>query len=209
MRSISFLFLLLLCMPSHAAGPFDGEITIDWWANELSGDPFDGSLDVGTLSLRAEGWWDQKWGVRGGFNLSDIETEGLEDRRRFKLDVKRRLISPTDNTFLAAGMGWERLRLENGESSQGVRLSLEGRVGLGGVATLYGESIWLPGLDNTDSYSDVSGVEFETGVVFDPLPFLSIRAGYRKFKLDYSLTGGGSDGDSSSQGVLLGAGIHW
>lgn len=208
MRILSFLLVLLTFQPGYALGPLDGEITIDWWSNELSGDPFDGTLDAGTLSLRAETWWDQKWGVRGGLSLSDIDDSQLEDRHRFNFDVKRRLISPTDNTFIAAGLGWENLRLENGENSQGVRLSLEGRLGLGGFATLYGESILLPNLDDADGYRDLSATEFEAGVVFDPLPFVSIRAGYRQFELDYNLSSGRS-GESSSQGIIIGTGIHW
>lgn len=208
MRLFGLILLLLVYTPSHALGPLDGEITIDWWNDELSGDPFDETLDVGTFSLRAESWWDSKWGIRGELNLSDIENDQFEDRRRYKLDLKRRLISPTDNTFLAAGLGWENLTLETGEDSQGIRLSLEGRVGLIGIASLYGESIWLPSLDDTNEYNDLSGLEFETGIVFNPLPFISIRAGYRQFKLDYSLSSG-SDGNSTSKGFLIGTGIHW
>ena len=66
MRFISLILAWIICGFAYAAGPFDGELTIDWWADELSGDPFDGTLDVGTLNLRTEGWWDQKWGLRGG-----------------------------------------------------------------------------------------------------------------------------------------------
>ena len=146
-------------------------------------------------------------GPSRGINLSDIETEGDNDRRRYNVDVKRRLFSATDNTFFAAGMGWERLRLDNGQSSQGIRLSLEGHIGVAGIARVYGESIWLPSLEDADGYEDLSGMEFETGVVFDPLPFISIRAGYRRLKLDYSFAG--SDADNTSQGILIGTGIHW
>lgn len=207
MRIFLFIFSLFSFTSSHAVGPLDGEATIDWWNSELSGNLFDGSLDAGTVVFRAESWWDQGWGIRGGITLSDIEAEEFGDPRRYHIDVKRRLISPTDNTFLAAGAGWENLDLENGESSNGVRLSLEGRVGLGGFATLYGESVWMPRLSSVNGLEDLSGREFETGLVFDPFPFLSIRAGYRRFKLDFDLTDG--SGQSTSQGIVIGAGIHW
>lgn len=207
MRILFSLIMLSLSSVSHALGPLDGEATIDWWSNELSGNPFEGTLDPGTLSFRAEGWWDQRWGVEGGIDLTDIDAEELENPERYHVDLKRRLFSATDNTFIAAGAGWEHLGLESGESSNGVRLSLEGRFGFAGFATLYGESIWMPYLSSVNGLDSLSGVEFETGIVFDPLPFWSIRAGYRRFKLDFDLDSG--KGDSTSQGIVLGTGIHW
>ena len=203
-------FIILSFSPiSHALGPLDGEATIDWWSNELSGNPFKGTLDAGTISFRAEGWWDQRWGIKGGIDLTDIDADAdeLEDPERYHIDLKRRLFSPTDNTFFAAGVGWENLGLESGETSNGIRLSLEGRFGFAGFATFYGESIWMPRLSSVNGLEGLSGVEFETGVVFDPLPFWSIRAGYRRFELDFDLDSG--KGESTSQGIVLGTGLHW
>lgn len=196
-----------MSVQAKALGPADGEITIDWWANDISGNPFEGDLDAGTVSLRGESWWDNKWGIQGGIDLTDIDAPQFDDPKRVSFDIKRRLFSPTDNTFLAAGLGWESLGLENGETSEGIRLSLEGRMGLAGVATLYGESVWMPKFDSVKGLDDISGLEFETGVVFNPFPFLSIRAGYRRFKLDYNLSGG--SGNTTSQGLVIGTGIHW
>ncbi len=207
MRIFVTFLLLISSGGSFAVGPLDGEASIDWWGNELSGNPFDNTLDAGTLSLRAEGWWNKKWGIRGGLYLTDIDAPQFDDPRRISLDVKRRFLSPTDNTFVAAGLGWENLGLESGETSNGIRLSLEGRFGLGGIATLYGESIWMPSFSSVNGLSNVSGIEFETGVVFDPFPFLSVRAGYRRFRLNYDLNN--DSGNSISQGLLIGAGIHW
>ncbi|MEE9447483.1 MAG: hypothetical protein V3V09_05960 [Arenicellales bacterium] len=202
-------FLLSFSSLSHALGPMDGEASINWWGNAFSGNPFNGTLDAGTLNLRGAGWWDKKWGISAGANLSDIDTADFEDPRRFNLDIKRRLISPTDNTFIAAGLGWESLNLATGESSSGLRLSLEGRFGLAGIAAIYGESVWMPSLSAVDQREDLSGIEFETGVVFNPLPFVSVRAAYRHFKLDYRLSNEDGNGQSTAKGFLIGTGIHW
>ncbi len=167
----------------------------------------DGDLDVGSFSARAEAWWSDSWGLKGAYYNADLEQGDLQDRRRFSLDLKRRLISPTENTFLAAGVGWENIQMETGGSSSGLRLSLDGRVGLVGIVSLYGQAAWMPSLGDADGFVDMSGMEFETGVVLDPLPFLSIRAGFRQFDLDYS--SGGDPGSTRASGIILGTGFHW
>ncbi len=207
MKPLIFLFALLCSQVSLALGPLDGEATVEWWNTEFKGNPFDGSLDAGTVSFRGQAWWDQKWGIEGGIKLSDTGNSQLEDQQRFSLDLKRRLFSPTDNTYLAAGVGWEEFDLESGDSTSGIRLSLRGQIGLVGIASLYGQSTWLPSLQDTSSFTSVSGTEFETGIVIEPLPFISLKAGYRRFKLDYDFSGA-SEGSSAS-GFILGTGIHW
>ncbi len=193
--------------PSYTLGLFDGEAGIDWWNTEFEGDPFDGSLDAGTTSAYAEGWWDKKWGIEGGIKLSDTSSEQFQDQQRISLDLKRRLFSPTDNTYIAAGVGLESIEFESGGSSTGVRLLLEGQVGLVGIISLYGQSTWLPVLGDANDFSDLSGTELETGIKFEPLPFITLKAGYRRFKLDYDF--GGSAAESSSSGFIIGTGIHW
>ncbi len=207
MKLFVALFTLLLSQASYALGLLDGEASIEWWNTEFSGNVFDGDLDAGTVSLRAQGWWDQKWGIEGGINLSDTSSGQFEDQQHFSVELKRRLISPTDNTYLAAGLGWEDIQLESGDSTSGIRLSLRGQIGLVGFASLYGQSTWLPTLNSTSRFSNLSGSEFETGIVFEPLPFISLKAGYRRFKLDYGFSG--SAGGSASSGFILGTGIHW
>ncbi len=190
-----------------AAGPLDGSVGIEWWNTQYSGSLLDGDLDAGSFSARAETWWGDSWGLKGAFYSADLEQGNLQDQQRFSLDLKRRLISPTENTFLAAGIGWENIQMEAGGSSSGLRLSLDGRVGLVGMVSLYGQAAWMPSLGDTNGFSDISGMEFETGVVLDPLPFLSIRAGFRQFDLDYN--SGGDSGATRASGVILGTGFHW
>lgn len=199
---------LLGALNAQALGPLDGEAGIQWWNTQYAGSLWEGDLDVGSISLHGESWWNKSWGVRGALYNADLDQgDGLRDEQRFSLDIKRRLISPTDNTFFAAGVGWENIRLDTGDSSNGIRLSLDGRVGLAGIVSLYGRAAWLPALSDAGRFSGMSGRELETGVVLDPLPFISLRAGYRSFNLDYE--GSNGDGYSRANGVILGAGIHW
>jgi hypothetical protein len=56
---------------------------------------------------------------------------------------------------------------------------------------------------------DLSSISVETGLVLDPLPFVSLRLAWRYHITDY--TGGitGASTRESSYGVVLGGGIHW
>jgi hypothetical protein len=107
-----------------------------------------------------------------------------------------------------ARLGIQTISLDHNDSRNGLRLSLGGRTGIGNSVTLYGESIWLPKLIESDGFDNLSGLEFETGVVLNPLPFLSIRAAYRRYNLDYTLTSG-ENNHTTTQGILIGTGIHW
>ncbi|MFT5259993.1 MAG: hypothetical protein ACI9J2_001803 [Saprospiraceae bacterium] len=207
MKLLTVLFTLLLSQASFALGPLDGEATIEWWNTELSDNVFDGDIDAGTLNLNAQGWWDQGWGIQGGISLSDSSSGQFEDQQRFNFNLNRYLFSPTDNTYISAGLGWENIQLKSGDSTNGLRLSLRGQIGFIGLASLYGQSTWLPTLGDTNDFSNISGTEFETGIVFEPLPFISLKAGYRRFKLDYDFSG--STGGTTSSGFILGTGIHW
>lgn len=208
-RLLGAFLALSLCTPAAALGPVDGEAGLQWWNTQFDSDIFEGELDVGTLSLFGDLWLDRKWGLGAAWYQADLENEELEDERRFHLDLKRRLFSPTDNTYLAVGAGWERIDLSGGGDSNGIRLVLEGRVGIGGFAYLYGLGAWLPWLSEPAGYTDLNGSEMEAGIGFEPLPFLSLRAGYRNFQLDYDAGETGGSGASESRGFLVGAGVHW
>ena len=207
----SFAVLLIsfvLSGRAYALGPLDGEVGIAWWNNEFSASLSDGEFDAGALAGHAEVWVANKWGLRGALYESDLEDVGLNSSDHFSVDVKRRLISATDNTFFAIGFGWEDIGIEDGSDTDGPRFSLEGRVGVLGTVSLYGFTAWLPELDDIDNRSDLTAQEIEAGVVFDPFPFFSVRAGYRLFKLDFDDEAGSGE-RAETKGFLLGAGFHW
>jgi len=200
---------LATLQPAFALGLFDGEVGLEWWNTQFDIAQEDDSFDVGTYGIHAEGWWDQDFGLRAAWFDSDLETQELSNDRRFNLDFKRRIFSPTDNSYLAAGIGWQNLSLTSGDSSNGARLLFEGSAGLVGVVSLYGQATWLPWLNDADHFTDLSGSEWEIGLKVDPMPFLTFSGGYRRFRLDYTDEQINDEGSSTSDGVFLGLGIHW
>jgi hypothetical protein len=199
--------MLASASPARALGPVDGEAGIFWWANDFEGSLSNGDIDAGALGGYGELWLGERWGMRGSLYRSDLEDVGLDSSDHIAIDLKRRFLSATDNTFFALGLGWEDIDLESGESTSGARLMAEGRVGLAGAVYFYGQTAWIPDLDDVAGRTDIDGREYEIGVVFDPLPFLSLRAGYRRFRLDFD-DATGSD-SQETKGFLLGAGVHW
>jgi len=207
------LLILALCwLPTTgalAAGPVDGNVSLNWWANDFDPDLGSGELDAGAVGGRAELWWNQTWGLQGALFRSDLADSGSAgDVDYLSIDVKRRLFSPSENNFIAAGVGYEHLGLTGGDT-EGLRLLVEGRVGLAGAVWAYGQSAWIPVFDDTATREDQDGFEFEAGIGFSPLPFVELSAGWRKFALDFTDTATGSGRKSSSSGPVFEAGLKW
>ena len=210
-RTLKLAILLPICFfftNAQALGPIDGEVGLYWWQNDFDADISEGEIDAGALGGRGELWFDQKWGVSAQLYRSDLEEDNLDDAEYLNIDFKRRIFSLTDNSFLALGLGYQDVNIDN-DSSNGARILVEGRVGLGGVVYLYGQTAWFPELEDFSNRSNVDGTEFEAGLSFDPLPFLSVRAGYRKFKIDYTNELNNDDESAKSTGFVIGAGLHW
>lgn len=185
----------------------DGSFYLAWWSNNFSANALDASFDAGTVGADAEAWWGHKWGLQGSLYKSDVlESNSREGPDFLSIDVKRRLISPTRNNFLALGLGWQSVELGQGADTQGYRFLMQGGLGLTPVLSLYGHVAWLPGMVASDELEDPRGLEFEAGIAIKPFPFLSFRAGYRQFRLDYESIEG-EDETSKSTGVIVGAGL--
>lgn len=209
-----FLLSLLLltaggfCNPVFAEeSGVDGSAYLSWWSNNFSANALDASFDAGTVGAEGEVWWAQKWGIKGSLYKSDVvESNSREGPDFLSVDIKRRLISPTENNFLALGLGWQDVELGQGVDTQGYRLLLQGGLGLTPVLSIYGHTAWLPGMVESDELEDPKGLEFEAGIALKPFPFVSFRAGYRTFKLDYVSVQGANE-QSKSKGVIIGAGV--
>ncbi len=208
--------LLLSCvmaLPASALGPVDGEIGALWWANEYDVDGAS-AVDGDAPGFRAEVWMMKKYGVRAARFSSDLDDIGLDSSDYSSLDLMWKAFSPTENNFLALGLGWEEMDMTgiglDGDTS-GVRLSVEGRVGIIGAVYAYGQGSYLPSLDDATSagatLKDLEGFEYELGVSWKAAPFISFRAGYRENSLDYSSAG--IDGTAETRGFLLGTGFHF
>jgi len=160
------------------------------------------------LGSNRELWLNNKWGLQGSLYSGDLDNTGINDAEYLSLDVKRRFLNLTEKTFFAVGVGWQDIDLHIGGASSGPRVLLEGRWGLNDSLSLYGATAWLPYLDDISAGSNVVGSELEAGLTYEPLPYLSLRAGYRRFDLDYD-NSRSVNRNSSSSGLMLGAGIRF
>lgn len=212
MSRTTLVLLALLCLPvpgAMAAGPLDGQATLNWWANDFDADLGGGKVDAGAFGGSVDLWWNEKWGLAGALYRSDLADSGsMQDVDYLSLDVKRRLISVTEHNFIAAGAGYERLGMSGGDA-QGLRLVVEGRLGLLGAVYAYGESAWMPVFDDTSTRRDLSALELEAGVGYAPLPFLTLSAGWRKFDLDFDDSTTGNGRSTTASGPVFEAGIKW
>lgn len=192
-----------------AAGPVDGEIGLNWWANDFDADFGGGDVDAGAVGGHLQLWWNQTWGLKGALYRSDLADSGnADDIDYLSVDLKRRLISATENNYLAAGVGYERLDLRGGDT-HGLRLLVEGRAGLVGALWIYGQSAWMPVFDNTAAREDQDAFELEAGLGFTPLPFVKLSAGWRRFTLDFTDTATGDGRSNSASGPVFEAGLKW
>ena len=192
---------------ARALGPVDGEVILSLWNNQFESDLGDGEADLGSLTASGEIWIGDNWGLRIARFESDLEETELNNETRTQLELRRRLLSASDNNFFALGVGAESIDLVNGESSEGLWLSAEARLALTPVTYFYGRGAYLPWMEDAGDFSDITGSELELGVSFTPLPFVSVKLGYLTLDLDYE--SGGSGGSASSDGLLIGAGLHW
>ena len=176
------------------------------WSNQIDPDNED-VLEGGSINGFAEAWWNQRWGIRGALYRSELDDQDFNSTDHMSIDFKRRFFSLTDNSFVALGAGWEEIELGDGGSYSGPRITAEGRLGVGGVLSIYGQTSWLPDLGDSGGRFNLEGREIEAGLSFDPAPFVSLRLGYRRFRLDYD-SAGASD-STESDGFILGAGFHW
>jgi hypothetical protein len=192
--AVCALFGLSLGAPLLAAGPVNGEVSAVWWANDLetSGQTTNSSEDGSAPGLRAEMWMLERYGLRATRFGSD--TNGSQGADYTSLDVMWRALSPTQNNFVAVGVGWQQLDLQGfAEQTSGMRVALEGRVGLMDMLYAYGHGSYLPSLDDTNAidptlgrFEDLDAYEYEMGVAWNATPFLNVHAGYRVNTVNFS-----------------------
>ena len=202
------LSLIISAPPSLALGDFNGEAGGFWWLVD-SEDLFDTSLNTQATGVYANLWWRQAWGIHSALYRVDEEKVNMAPDQQLVVDLERQLLSATDNTYLAAGLGWQKNRFGNEGSASGPRVSADARIGLLGALYVYGRAGWAPDLNHLGRREDISSISVETGLVLDPLPFLSLRAAYRYHITDYTEVTTSTDLRESSYGVLFGGGIHW
>jgi hypothetical protein len=195
-KAIAFCSLLCLPLgaPALAAGPIDGEVSAVWWANDFDTDSqgFSASSDAGAPGLTAQLWAFKRFGVRASQFTSDPDYADGVDYQSF--DLMWRPLSPTENNFVALGLGWQYMELPGfAEETSGARVTVEGRVSLAGMVYAYGHGAYLPSLDDADAtnptvsrFEDLDAYEYEMGVAWNAMPFMDVHAGYRVNNLSFA-----------------------
>jgi hypothetical protein len=194
--------------PTYALEPAETGIDLYKWSPGSPSATADNTSSSASFGYSAQDWWEQPWGTRNTIDLANLNAGSRHTFQSSNLDFRQRLLSTPQNTIIDAGVGIKTIGFGQNDFRDGLRLSLGGRMGFGDLFTLYGESAWVPGLIESNGFDSLSGLEFETGVMLSPLPYLSFRAAYRRLNLDYRLTD--SEGvHSYAEGIIFGTGIHW
>jgi len=151
--------------------------------------------------------WVNKWGL--STELLENESSnafGLPaESEYFNLDIKRRFGS-NDKSNFELGLGWQELNIDSQLDASGPRVSLGGNLKVLKSFRVYGSTSYFPDLDDSIN-DDVSAYEFEAGLLYTPLPSLSLKAGYRVFNLD--LEDPEIESLGSNSGFLLGTDWSW
>ncbi|MEM7360956.1 MAG: YfaZ family outer membrane protein [Pseudomonadota bacterium] len=152
--------------------------------------------------------WSDNWGVSANLlQNDDNDVFGLpRDSEYFNLDVKRRF-GKLDKSNFELGLGWQQLNIESQLEASGPKLSLSGRLNLKHSIQLYGATSYFPELEDNLQNNDATAYEVEAGVLYQPLPSVSLKAGYRVFSLD--LEDPQIEELGSSSGFLLGTDWSW
>lgn len=153
-------------------------------------------------------YWSDNWGVTANLlqNVND-DIFGLPaDSEYFNLDVKRRFGS-RDKSNVELGLGWQELNIDSQLQASGPKVSVTGRLNLHSSIELYGLTSYFPELEDELQNNDATAYEVEAGVLYKPLPSLSLKAGYRHFALD--LEDPVIEDLGSSSGFLLGTDLSW
>ncbi|MCP4841862.1 MAG: hypothetical protein GY887_09035, partial [Halieaceae bacterium] len=100
---------LLSALPAYALGPVDGEAGVFTWVVDTD-DYTDPSVDTASIGGYAELWLDQRWGLRAALYRVNEDVVSMAPDEQTLVDLKYRLASLTDNTFVALGLGWEQDR---------------------------------------------------------------------------------------------------
>ena len=203
--SIALLFASVLSSSLVSAQSLDEAIdtkpSLMWLSSDLNVTGFDNS-EYGSFLGEGE-LWSKNWGISAKLLQNDrSDVFGLpEDSEYFNLDVKRRFGSD-DKSNVELGLGWQSLNIDSQLEASGPKLSLSGRLNFKKSLQLYGQTSYFPELEDDLSNNDATAFEFEAGLLYQPIPAVSFKAGYRIFELDLE------DSDvkdlGSSSGFLLG-----
>jgi len=178
-----------------------------WLSDDVNVSVF-GDSEYDSFLGKSEIWGD-KWGVSAKLLQNDNDDVfGLPaDSQYFNLDVKRRLFGDQDKSNIELGLGWQELNIDSQLDASGPKVSVSGRYSIFDSFQVYGLTSYFPELEDNIEETDVTAYEIEAGLLYKPLPSLSLKAGYRVFSLD--LEDPVIEELGSSSGFLLGTDLSW
>lgn len=153
--------------------------------------------------------WADNWGLSAELKQNDQSNVlGLpKDSSFFNLDVKRRF-GGQNTSNIELGVGWQELNIDSQLDASGPKVSLAGKYNLLKDFQVYGSTSYFPELeDQLKADNTLSAFEFEAGLLYKPLPSVSVKAGYRVFNLD--LEDPILEDLGSTSGFLLGTDLSW
>ncbi len=211
---LAALMVVCLVAPSTALalGPVDVDAKVMYWLGDFEIEGVSG--DMKGAGLDADFWFIEKLGVTlmyypvSGSGILD----GL-DMDYMSLDVKWKVFSPGDNTYIAVGAGYQDTEIGMGSSSydtSGFRVVAEGAIGFNDFIQGYASYVYLPTLDGfvEGVFEDGDGSEYELGVRFT-VKIVDIYAAYRAHNMGFPFMGGGPDYNMDNDGFVVGAGFRF
>jgi len=184
----------------------DSKPSLMWLSTDVNVSSFTDSRYNSFLS--GGEFWSNKWGVSASLLQNDSnDVFGLpQDSEYLNLDVKRRF-GGLDKSNLQLGLGWQELNIDEQLEASGPKLSLSGRLNIIDNFKVYGATSYFPELDDSLNNNDAKAYEIEAGLLYQPIPSVSLKAGYRVFELD--LEDPVIEDIGSSSGFLFGTDFSW
>lgn len=210
--SKKFVFILLfssIAASSYALEDFDNELTSRTTGVSTGSQSFGSSLGNSTQFNIGSTWLSDKWQGQSSLYTTRSLDVGVSDSNQWSIDITRRLLTVKKNTYLAMGLGVNDVATLEGKNSIGMRFVASGRVGLYGPTYLFGQAALSPWMSNVGQLVNPFGKEIELGLAVDPLPSLSLRAGYRGYWLDSDAALSDSSRRSQTDGFFIGGGLRW
>ena len=178
----------------------------------LSGDLSIGSLGSGGSSsfLGSSEIGGKNWSISAKLLQSQDESiVGLpQDSSYINFDVKRRLLGSQGKSNLKLGLGWQELDIDSQLEVSGPKVSLSGQYKLFRSFQVYGATSYFPELEDEVLNTDLKAYELEAGLLYKPLPSVSLKAGYRIFELD-DINDPVVEDLGSTSGFLFGTDLSW
>ena len=204
--SIIFSAIAIMSLSSAQEKKSPLEASFMWLPSDIDSSSL-GDVENDSFLGKSELWGD-KWGISAKLLQNDRDNVfGYpQDSEFFNLDVKRRFGSRDKSNF-ELGLGWQEFNIDSQLQASGPRVSLSGRLNVFSSFQVYGLTSYFPELEDDLQNSDVTAFEVEAGVLYSPLPSLSLKAGYRHFSLD--LEDPVIEELGSTSGFLLGTDWNW